>query len=85
MVNEINKLILDSLHGTVKPTVSGMTVAKLRAVRDALRGAEIARTCVPVLVQKRFPRSKKRRIRKKWHFDPRNWRLEWAMGWEWRP
>ncbi len=27
--------------------------------------------------QYRFPRSKKRRVRKKWSNNPRNWRMRW--------
>lgn len=57
----------------------GLTVEKLRAARDMLMSAEleVGELPEPVLVQVRFPRSRRRRIREKWERDWRNFRVRW--------
>lgn len=78
MVTTINDLVLDSFRTAAKPSVEGLTVEKLRAARERLINAEIADYYVCIVEHYRRPRSKKRRIRKKWYLDMGNWRSRWV-------
>jgi hypothetical protein len=57
----------------VAPVIkSALTYEKILAARDMMMAAPIPNFYYEIW---RFPRSKKKRIRKKWRNDIRNWRL----------
>lgn len=63
----------------IKVDGEGLTVEKLRRAREVLMGSEIRGDYYVCLVELyRRPRSRKRRIRKKWALDLRNWRSRWV-------
>lgn len=78
MVTVIDQLVLDSVQTAAKPSVEGLTLEKLRAARERLRSVEIGELYVCIVEHYRRPRSRKRRIRKKWYLDLRNWRARWV-------
>jgi ribosomal protein L32E len=61
--------------------MAGLTLEKLLAAREILRRQNAHPPqyfSEALLRQYRRPRSRKRRIRKKWALDPTNWRMEWV-------
>lgn len=61
--------------------VAGMRTAAGHLMLMGQQIRVIADPLCPITTRRqfRFPRSKKKRVRKKWARDPRNWRDEWVV------